>query len=201
MKLGIYGGTFSPVHIGHLRAAETFKEQLRLDKLMIIPANIPPHKAALGILPANERLILCQLAFGGETTEVSDIEMRRADKSYTVDTLEQLKKQGYGDIYMLCGTDMIASFESWRRYKDIFSLATVVWAQRYEHPDDAVKAAEEKIEYFERAYGAKIIKLDLPPTDVSSSEIRRMIKNGEDVSAYLPKAEYDYIKKKGFYLD
>ncbi|MBO4353994.1 MAG: nicotinate (nicotinamide) nucleotide adenylyltransferase [Clostridia bacterium] len=197
MKLGIYGGTFSPVHIGHLRAAEAFKKQMDLDGLMIIPANIPPHKDATGILDAAERLTLCRLAFKG-VAEVSDIEIRRGEKSYTVDTLEELKKAGCDDIYMLCGTDMINSFESWHRYKDIFKLATVVWAERY---GDRTDETEEKIASFERDCGAKIFKLDAPCVEISSSEIRRMIKNGEDASAYLPKDEYDHIKKKGLYRD
>jgi len=201
MRIGIYGGTFSPVHIGHIRAAKAFIEQIGLDKLMIIPANIPPHKESSDILPAEERMELCRLAFEGEKIEVSDIEIQRGEKSYTYDTLTELKNRGYDDIYMLCGTDMIDSFESWYRYKDIFSLATIVRAQRYGTAYEAVDAAEAKVSYYMQNFGAKIIKLNMPLTNISSSEIRLMIKDGIDVSTYLPSAEYEYIKKKGFYLD
>ena len=200
MKLGIYGGTFSPPHIGHVRAASAFADQLGLDKLMIIPANIPPHKSAEGILPARERLALSRLAFASvEKAEVSDIEIKRRGKSYTFDTLSELS--GAGDaLYLLCGTDMMLTFDEWYRFTDIFALATVALAHRYAPtPEESAKIGEKIAEYREK-YGAKIVELDITPTEISSTEIRKIIAAGGDASEYLTEKEYAYIKKKGLYL-
>lgn len=200
MKLGIYGGTFSPPHIGHVRAASAFADQLGLDKLMIIPANIPPHKSAEGILPARERLALSRLAFAGvEKAEVSDIEIKRRGKSYTFDTLSSLKGRGDG-LYLLCGTDMMLTFDEWYRFTDIFALATVALAHRYAPTPEESAKINEKIAEYRKKYGAKIVELDLTPTEISSTEIRKIIAAGGDASEYLPEKEYAYIKKKGLYL-
>lgn len=200
MKLGIYGGTFSPPHVGHVRAASAFVSQLGLDKLLVIPANIPPHKSAEGILPARERLRLSKLAFEDvERAEVSDIEIKRRGKSYTFDTLSSLAGRG-DELYLLCGTDMMLTFDTWYRFTDIFALATVALAHRYAPtPEESAKINEKIAEYREK-YGAKIVELDLAPTEISSTEIRKIIASGGDASAYLTEKEYAYVKKKGLYL-
>jgi len=201
MKLGIYGGTFSPPHVGHVRAARAFESQLGLDKLLIIPANIPPHKSAEGIISARERLTLSKLAFEGiDRAEVSDIEIKRRGKSYTFDTLSSLSQSG-DELYLLCGTDMMLTFDTWFRFADIFALAAVALAHRYAPtPEESAKIGEKIAEYREK-YGAKIVELDITPTEISSTEIRKIIASGGDASAYLTEKEYAYIKKKGLYLD
>ena len=201
MRLGVYGGTFSPPHIGHVRAARAFVDGMKLDRLLVIPANIPPHKSAEGIIPARERLALSKLAFSDvERAEVSDIEIKRRGKSYTFDTLTALEKAGQGDIYLLCGTDMMMTFDTWYRFTDIFALATVVLVHRYfPSPEESAKISE-KIALYREKYGAKIEELGLEPTDISSTKIREIIASGGDASAYLPDKEYAYIKEKGLYL-
>ena len=106
MKLGIYGGTFSPVHTAHIRAAEAFLTQCELDKLLIIPAGIPPHKVVKGNITFEQRLQMCFLAFSDlPKTEISDIELNRDGKSYTVMTVRELEGE-HIELFLLCGTDM-----------------------------------------------------------------------------------------------
>ena len=201
MKLGVYGGTFSPVHIGHVRAARAFIRELSLDKLLVVPAKIPPHKSTDGMLPPGERMKLAKLAFGGiSRAEVSDIELSREGKSYTFDTLASLRAEGYDDLYLLCGTDMMMSFDTWYRFEDIFGLAAVALAQRYVLPADENEKTREKIAYYKEKYGARIVELKVKPTEISSTELREMIARGGDASAFIPAKEYAYIKKKGLYL-
>lgn len=201
MKLGVYGGTFSPVHFGHVRAARAFIREIGLDKLLIIPANVPPHKSTEGMLPADERMKLSKLAFGGiSRAEVSDIEIGREGKSYTFDTLSELKSKGYDDLYLLCGTDMMMTFDTWHRFEDIFALAAVALVQRYVLSADEKGKIDEKIAHYKEKYGARITELKVKPTEISSTEIRNIIASGGDASAYLPAKEYAYIKKKGLYL-
>ena len=202
MKLGIYGGTFSPVHVGHIKSAEAFTKSVGLDKLLIIPANIPPHKSADGIVEAETRLEMCRLAFDGvKNAEVCDIELRRKGKSYTFDTLTEMRKSVDGEIFLLCGTDMIATFDEWYRFEDIFGMATVVLSHRFGETKKERLAAEKKIKEYREKYGAKIITLDAPPVEISSTEIRRMIACGEDASEYIPENEYAFIKEKELYVD
>lgn len=201
MKLGVYGGTFSPVHFGHVRAARAFIRELMLDKLLIVPASVPPHKSTVGMLPPDERMKLAKLAFGGiSRADVSDIEIRREGKSYTFDTLSSLSAKGFDELYLLCGTDMMMTFDTWFRFEDIFKTATVVLAQRYVLSADEKKKTDEKIAYYKEKYGARIVELKVKPTEISSTELRKMIACGEDASAFIPAKEYAYIKKKGLYL-
>ena len=120
MRIGIYGGTFNPPHLGHLTAAKAAFELLRLDRLLLIPASQPPHKALpAGSPSAEQRLALTRLAAEqlelGDRVEVLDIELRRQGKSYTVDTLEELRRQYPGaELWLLMGTDMFLTFQAWR---------------------------------------------------------------------------------------
>ncbi|MBQ0126306.1 MAG: nicotinate (nicotinamide) nucleotide adenylyltransferase [Clostridiales bacterium] len=201
MKLGIYGGTFSPVHNGHIGAARAFVREMKLDKLMIIPAFIPPHKAGNGILSPDIRLELCRLAFDGEEkTEVSDIEISRGGKSYTCDTVCELLSRGYDDITLLCGTDMLLDFDKWYRFDKIHSLCSLAYAKR--ETSDALSArVREKADHLRNTYGARISELDIVPNEISSTEIRKMLSRGDDVTALIPQKEYEYIKKNGIYTN
>ena len=199
MRLGIYGGTFSPPHNGHIMAAREFSSQMKLDRLLIIPANIPPHKEFDGKISPKDRLNMCRAAFCG-IGEVSDIEIRRLGKSYTYDTLRELESLGHSDVYLLCGTDMLLSFDKWHRYGDILKMCSVVLAKRAVPSRDERQKIDETIRRLEAENGARIYELDLEPIEIASTQIREMIKAGEDVSDYMPAAEYEYIKEKGLYL-
>lgn len=190
MRIGIFGGTFNPVHIGHVRLAENFKKELALDKLLIIPTAVPPHKEAENIASGEDRLKMCALAFE-DIGEVSDIEIARGGRSYTVETLERLKEIYADDeFYFLVGSDMLLSFRRWYRYEDILSMCTLCATDR----DNEKTCKDADSELFE-----KIIFCDFPKTVVSSSEVREKLERKADVSSLVPEKVEKYIKEKGLY--
>jgi nicotinate-nucleotide adenylyltransferase len=201
MKVGIFGGTFNPIHKGHTEAAYAFLRCVNPDKLLVIPTKIPPHKAIKGDDDPEIRLEMTRRAFSenGEydkRVEVSDIEIRSEGKSYTYYTLQKLKSMGYDDFYLYCGTDMLLSFDSWFRFEDILSMCTLAYASRLE---SACPEASEKITMLRERYSAKIIEIPLDPIEISSSEIREMIHKGEDAAAYLSSPVLRFIDERGLY--
>lgn len=202
-KLGIYGGTFSPPHNGHVNAGLTFLRQLKLDRVMVMPSRIPPHKPDAGIDPLY-RLQMTQLAFKdapeyGETLFVSDWEITRKSVSYTVDTLRFFHMQGY-ELYFLCGTDMFLSLDRWRDPSKIFDLATIVYVQR-EGESPAIRRMIDDAKYnYRLKYKAEPIEIITQPIDISSSEIRQMLETGNDVSRWLAPDVIDFIREKRLYL-
>ncbi len=190
MKIGIFGGTFNPVHNGHINLVKNFKRELTLDKVLIIPTATPPHKQAEQLASGEDRLQMCSLAFKG-LAEVSDTEISRGGKSYTVNTLETLKEIYKDDtFYFLVGSDMLLSFKRWYRWEDILAMCTLCAADR--NNEETCRDADA--EFFK-----KVIFCDFPKTVVSSSEIREKIKKGEDISSLVPQEIELYIKEKGLY--
>ena len=181
MKIVIYGGSFNPPHCGHVEAAMTISEQLKPDKLLIIPANIPPHKElAEGSPDAHERLLLTQLAFSDmPNVEVSDIELHREGKSYTASTVELLMQQ-YPDaeLYLAMGTDMLLSFAEWHSFS--FLLETLT------------------LPVFVRRAGAAAQPLRHEPKSMSSRDIRDMLCRRMGAS-FLPEKVYERIIANGAY--
>lgn len=197
MRTGIFGGTFSPIHNGHIKAAKAFLTELGLDVLYVIPDRIPPHKQIKGKDDPFLRLEMVKRAFAGEEKiVVSDTELRREGKSYTVETLPEFT--GKGELFMLIGTDMFLSFDRWYRFRDIFGMCSLVLMVR-ESGEDAVRAEiEEKKELYE-SMGAKVYELTAEPFPISSTELRAMIAAGEDCSRYIPESVRDFIEEKGLY--
>ena len=144
-KIGLYGGTFGPPHLGHVYAAKTFLREVAPDRLLIMPAGIPPHKEkAAGDTP-ELRLAMCRAAFGDlPHTEISDYEIRKPGKSYTVETLEHLAAPGR-EITMLCGTDMFLTLDHWHRAPDIFALCTVACLARENGMETAIRETAERL--------------------------------------------------------
>ena len=135
MRIGIYGGTFSPPHNGHIAAAKAFMEQMWLDLLYIIPAALPPHKEMEVAVSAVDRLQMCRRAFSGmEGVWVSDLEILRGGKSYTSDTLRELCGADRR-LFLLCGTDMILTLDSWHEPEEIFRLSYPVYIRRENVPE------------------------------------------------------------------
>lgn len=201
MKAAIFGGTFNPIHKGHTEAAYAFFRCVNPDKLFVIPTKIPPHKSIKGDDDPEIRLEMTKCAFSekkeyGGKIEVSDIEIRSEGKSYTYYTLQKIKAMGFNEIYLYCGTDMFLSFDTWFRFEDIFSMCTLAYASRLESD---CQEAREKIEMFRNRYGAKILEIPLSPIEISSTDIREMIKDGKDTSAFLAKPVMDFISERGLY--
>ena len=198
-RIGIYGGTFSPPHNGHLAAAKAFMEQMWLDLLYVIPTALPPHKEMECPVSAAHRLEMCRLAFSGvDGVYVSDMEIRRGGRSYTVDTLRELS----GDdrrLFLLCGTDMMLTLDEWRAPEEIFRLCYPVYIRR---DRDASLDAQivRKIAEYQAKYGKVVRRIVADPVVLSSSEIRDAIRAGRPVSGKLPPAVERYISDNHLYV-
>ena len=194
MNIAIFGGSFNPPHLGHLEAARAVEEELAPDKLLIIPANIPPHKAMEEGSPSpEERIELCRLNFASvRGAEVSDMEIRREGKSYTADTLEELMAMYHGaEFTFLLGTDMLLTFEEWYRYRFLLENMTLaVLARREGDETDIVRHAE----YLKNEYGAKIVFIRREPTPMASTDIRELLRRRSGAS-YLDDDVYARIMK------
>lgn len=194
-RIGIFGGTFNPPHIGHIGAAKAFVAEAELDKLIIMPSYIPPHKVYNSSVTCEERLDMCHIAFSDiEKATVSDLEISRGGTSYTYLTLQELSKEN-SELYFLCGTDMILSLDTWKNPDIIFSLAKICYIRR-ESNKDITNQIAEKCKFYSEKYNADIISIDAQVIDISSSEIR----DGScDLSRYLTRGVLDYIVEKGIY--
>lgn len=198
MRVGIYGGTFSPVHNGHVAAAKAFMEQMWLDILYIIPTGVPPHKTMKGDATAKDRLEMCRLAFEGmEGVIVSDLEIRREGKSYTVDTLRQLYDPD-GRLFLLMGTDMLLTLDKWREPEEIFRLCYPVYIRREE--DGALDAAiMEKIKTYQEKYGKVVRRIVAPAMEISSTDVRAAVAEGFPIEGAVPSSVAAYIRDRGLY--
>lgn len=204
MKIGIYGGTFNPPHLGHVTAARAVFELLRLDKLLVIPAGLPPHKDLPDHSPtAAQRLEMTRLAaeqmgLDGKV-EVLDMELSRAGKSYTSDTLAALKERYPDDeLWLLMGTDMFLTLQAWHDPEKILSLAGIAAFGRTEADTEELFSVQR--DYLYKAYPqARIFTLTIPGViDVSSTELRQKLAEGTG-GALLPPAVYGYILRQGLY--
>ncbi|MBQ4117973.1 MAG: nicotinate (nicotinamide) nucleotide adenylyltransferase [Oscillospiraceae bacterium] len=191
MKIGIYGGSFDPVHKGHVNAVLTFKEELSLDKIIVIPAYQPPHKKGLALTPSEHRMNMCRLAFEGlEGFEVSDIEIKREDEGYMADTVEQLREIYPDDeLFLLIGGDMLLSFQRWYAWHKITDEAVLAVAAR-NWEDDAVLEAEAAVL---RSYGAEVRIVPIDVKEISSTEVREAVRRADDISSMVPDGVDEYI--------
>ena len=198
-KIGIYGGTFSPPHMGHVGAAKSFVEKAELDELLIMPDFLPPHKEYDGNVTAEDRLEMARIAFSGiKNSTVSDMEIKRGGKSYTSVTLEELSGDDR-ELYFLCGTDMFLTLEEWYRAPLIFSLATICYVRR-ESDKEITERIEKLTSEYKKKYGARIIAIETDVLEISSSELRSYLKNDpEKASNYIPHGVYKYISDRGLY--
>ena len=203
MKLGIYGGTFNPPHLGHLAAAQAALEALALDALWLIPAATPPHKPMPPGSPrAQDRLAMVELAADGllqpERVSVSDMELRRSGKSYTADTLQAIHaRHPDAELWLLTGSDMFFSLQNWWEPEVITRLAGICAFARAQSDDMDALAAQAA--YLEGTYGARTRIIDLPHlVDVSSTQLRALLAQGGG-EKYLPPAVYGYILRNGLY--
>ena len=204
MKIGIYGGTFNPPHLGHLTAAAAVFSMLKLDKLLLIPASIPPHKALpAGSPTAEQRLEMTRLAgeqLGlGDKVETLDMELHRQGKSYSSDTLAELKALYPNDeLWLLMGTDMFLSLHTWHEPEKILDLAGIAAFGRTEEDIEPLFSAQRDNLY--RTYpNARLFTLTIPGViDVSSTELREELAAGKGGNL-LPPAVYGYILRNRLY--
>lgn len=201
MNIGIYGGTFDPPHWGHITAARAAMEQLGLDKLVLIPDRVPPHKALPeGSASPEQRLEMAALATSelGKRAEVSDRELRRSGPSYTSDTLAALRREHPEDaLWLLMGSDMFLSLQTWHAPEEIMALARIAPFNREAEDESAAFAAQKA--RLEREYGAQICIVQNPEVrELSSTEVRAALAAGRG-SDLLPPAVYGYVLREHLY--
>lgn len=196
--VGVYGGTFSPPHLGHAHAARTFLADGGIDTLTVIPTFVTPLKERGEATSPEDRLAMCRRAFSfSSRITVSDMEVRRGGRSYTADTLEALKTPST-ELSFLCGTDMLLSMDTWYDPARIFRLATIVCMRRETNAENTERLMKKAEEYRVR-FGANVRFLTQMPMILSSSEIRERLALGEDCSPYLDASVLDYIRERGLY--
>lgn len=197
MRYGIFGGTFNPVHEGHLHIARAFRKAMGLDTVLWIPTKVPPHKEAEELALPEQRLEMCRLACRGEEGfQVSGLEIRRGGKSYTADTLEELHRMYPGDTFcLLMGEDMFLTLLNWYKPETILRLAEICAAPRSvgheARLEECARALREK--------GAVVFLERIPYLPISSTEIRKAVREGKSIRGKVPAAVEEYIRSYGLY--
>lgn len=191
MRLGVFGGTFDPIHLGHLRAAENALEGLSLDQVAFVPAGTPPHRA-LPLSSALDRYAMTALATAGHPRfAASDVELRREGPSYTVDTVAGLRRESPGaEVFVIVGSDTFPEMVTWREYERLRSLCTVAVVSR---PGQRAGTAADG-----GAAGA-VAHVEGPGLAISASEIRARVRQGRSVRYLVPDAVAEYIAKRSLY--
>lgn len=202
MRLGVFGGSFDPVHYGHLLLAESCREQLCLEKVLFVPAGQPPHKRQRQLTPAAHRLAMLELAIGGEPGfEICRYEIERREVSYTVETLRFLKGQfPQAELFLLVGADMLNDLPNWREAAEICRLAIPVGVRRAGTPPPCLESLRAIMEpsRFEKL---SRLQVDMPQIELSASEIRARVASGKSIRFRVPKAVEMYILHHGLYKD
>jgi nicotinate-nucleotide adenylyltransferase len=197
VRIGILGGTFNPPHLGHLVCAQEAYLQLELDRVMLMPARIPPHKPVQDEPGAAHRLELCRLAFARDEGrfEVSDLEVRRTGTSYTVDTLAELQSRAPdSELHLIVGADIAAGLPKWREPERVLSLATLAVAERPGTERAAVERALGELGGSERARF-----FDMPEIGVSSTMLRGRVRAGQPIRYLAPDAVAAYVERHNLY--
>ncbi len=193
-RLGVYGGTFDPIHTGHLVIARGVVEHCALDRLLFVPSARPPHKQGHAIAPPDDRYRMAELAARLDPRlEVSDIEINRPGLSYTVDTLDELQRI-YGAstrIYLVLGADSLLEIDTWYAPDRLFDLATVVTVPR---PGKELAGVDPR-------WGDRVTAIHLPEIDISSTDIRRRAAQGLPIAHLVPEEVAGYIEERGLYGD
>jgi nicotinate-nucleotide adenylyltransferase len=201
-KIVLFGGTFDPVHTGHIDVAQAAAKKVGSKKVVLIPARRSPHKNQKPLAPDNDRVAMLQLAIEGKNLfQISTVELNRAEPSYTIDTIHQLK-QKFGpdcELHWLIGADMLKSLPLWYRIFELMNECCISVMNRggYEKPDfDSLKGKldEDNIEKLKKNM------IETPFIEISSTEIRHKLADEEDVSKYLHPKVWDYIKKFRLYM-
>ena len=212
-RLGLFGGTFNPIHYGHLRSAEEVAEALDLGQIWFIPAALPPHKSSSDVTSFETRLALTRLAVGRHRRlKVSEVEGRRPGKSYTIDTLHHFREEfgPRGELYFILGMDSMLEIATWKDYRELFTLSHFVvldrpgydqdrlaeTLRRQVHPDFQPLSAREG---FQHPSGYRVLVQDTTLMDISGTRIRRLVREGRSIRYLLPEPVRRFILKNNLY--
>ena len=198
MRLGIFGGTFDPVHYGHLLLAETCRQQLMLDQVRFVPTNSPPHKQGHQITDGHARADMLSLAVSGYPEFIVDRrELKRRGPSFTVDTLAEIKTEFPGaELCLLLGADSLRELLTWREPDRIAGLATLVACNR---PGVGVLSASQVIDWVGSIIAQRVVILRMPGTDISASEMRDRVRDGRGLRFLTPRAVEAFVMQHGLY--
>jgi nicotinate-nucleotide adenylyltransferase len=221
MRLGLFGGTFDPIHIGHLRAALEVKQGFDLDRIVIIPAAVPPHKKEHRLTAAADRLKMVELGVSGYSGfSVSDVELQRLGPSYSIDTINHFKTSSDEDtdIFFISGLDAFLEIDTWKSYKELLrQIAFIViarpifdcsdvsscWKRLADFIKDKISADYEFSEpsaCFIHSGAKPIYTFDVTSLDISSTRIRELVKSGQPITYLVPESVENYVKSRGLYL-
>lgn len=198
MRLGLLGGTFDPVHWGHLLMAEQCREQCRLDQVWLLPAGSPPHKSDHAISTGTQRAEMLEFAIAGHSDlVVNRLEFTREGKTYTVDTLEQLHRERPEDeLFFIIGADSLTDLPDWREPERIIEYATVVAVNRGDRP---LPNREELTEHLGKQIASRVELVTMPGIDLSATDIRHRVSEGRSVRFMVPRAVEAYIAENKLY--
>ena len=197
-RYAIFGGTFDPIHNGHIALAEAAVEECKIDRLIFMPDYISPFKQDSKVSTGADRYAMIKSAIEDfDEFTVSDYEINREGPSYTIETLEYWHSILDGELTFVLGFDSAVEVDSWHRGSDILAKFPLITARR---PDTDTEEGMRKIEALRAEYGADITVMDMPPVDISSSEIRRKIKSGESIRGMVPDSVEEYIIEHNLYI-
>jgi nicotinate-nucleotide adenylyltransferase len=189
-RIGVLGGSFDPVHVGHLILAQSAVSHLGLDELILVPARRPAHKRSRSLAPVEDRVAMLRLAARGNAAfRVSRVEVDGPDVSYTVRTLEALARARQAEWFFLMGEDSLAEFDTWREPGRILELARLAVVPRSEEYPKPPRLAVRR----------RVIRVPMPRVEISSSEIRQRIRRGASVRYWVPDAVLSYMERHGLY--
>jgi nicotinate-nucleotide adenylyltransferase len=209
MGIGIFGGTFDPVHLGHLRAAEEIRESFGLERVYFVPASVPPHKRGKRIAGTDQRIEMLKIAIRGNAhLRLSELEIKRGGVSYSIDTVETFEKK-YDEIYFILGVDAFLEIGTWRRYDELFSHAHFIIMLRpmeggqadFEVLPEAVRRDARRIDAstLEHVSGRRIYLKRVTQLDISSTRIREASRQGKSIKYLVPDKVERFIDQRGLY--
>ena len=219
--IGLFGGTFNPIHLGHIRVIREVKSGFDLDEILIIPSALPPHKISENVVDAKDRIEMIRLAFLNDPDFViSDVELIRTGPSYTIDTVRYFRAMmpESTQLYLIMGLDAFLEINTWKSFKDLFLLIPFIVMYRPVGGNDGKTSGWESLGHYLRSNISEgytfsssqstyihdkkqpVFVFDVSPVDISSTTIREHIKKGVSIKHLVPEIVEDFIKTKGLYL-
>lgn len=202
--VGLLGGTFNPIHSGHVRSAIEVMERCGLARVIMIPTYVPPHKEAAGIAPAAARLAMTEMAVANiVNVECSAVEIKRQGMSYTSDTWDYFRRElGSGvKLYLIVGQDVFLQIHSWYKYGELLNKAAFIITNRpVVNPVEDASVLEGYLQSALKGFAPEIIQVEVPVLSISSSEIRDKIRARQNIECLAPAVVVNYIFEKGLYI-
>ena len=220
-RIGLFGGTFNPIHLGHVQVVREVKAGFGLDKILIIPSALPPHKEPDGVVDAEDRLEMIRLAFSDDPDFViSDVELKRSGPSYTIDTVRHFISISPENtkLYLIVGIDAFLEIDTWKSYYDLFLLIPFIVMSRTINEKESAKLEWKSLKNYLQSKISKgytfsftqssfihdkkqpVFVFNVTPVDISSTTIRKRIKKGTSIKHLVPEIIENFIKTKGLYL-